>query len=247
MRPKSNDVELVSSYIYNQGSLMYVLFFCIFLLTTLNGYSQISLAEALFNPLTLTTPLPFDAKQTGESARFDRSYCFAIENSNHKIPDRLYEDFALTQFHHAIDFQDQPCRLFRKFSIPNNPNFLAVVSFGGVTDWRTDVLCVISPNRQLLDTLEVSVSFGFTSAKQFRINAQGQIITTTLKPTATNPIFFESYTSFMGQRMDRTYTVNNQGKLTETAMQLFQPRLYTRALLDKLELNLWENGETPLN
>lgn len=88
-------------------------------------------------------------KQTGESVKFNRSYSFGIKNSNHKIPDRLYKDFALTQFFHAVDFQDQPCRLFRKFSIPNNPNFLAVVSFGGVTDWRTDVLCVISPNGQL--------------------------------------------------------------------------------------------------
>lgn len=220
---------------------------CIFSLTTINGFAQISIGEALSRTQTETTSIPFEAKKTGEGVKFDRAYSFVIDNSNNAIPDRLYNDLALTQFFHAIDLQDQPCRLFRKFSIPGNPNILAVVSFGGVTDWRTNLLCVVSPTGQLLDTLEVSASFGFTFVKQFRINAQGQIITTTIKPTSTNPILFETYTTFIGQRTDRTYTVSSEGKLTVISLQLFQQKLYTRELLDNLENNIWENGEIPQN
>jgi hypothetical protein len=204
--------------------------------------AQITVGEAISRMPTAS--IPFEGKKYGESAKFDRTYSYAIDNSGNAIPDRLYGNVQLTQYEHASISPDLCGTSFRKFAILNSNNVLLVVSFGGVTDWRTDVLCVVSPSGQILSTLDVAVfyhtSLGRITIKQLRINVQNQVIVTTIIPTSTTSIPFETFTSFTGYRKDITYSVNAQGQFVQVSEQTYPTKTYTRSSLESKSINLWE-------
>ena len=172
---------------------------------------------------------------------------FRIANHNNIVLGKLYHNAQLTEYF----VSSRPGLAHRKFAIPNSNNLLLLVSFGNATDWLTDVLCVVSPAGQVLSTLEVTIS-GEAFVRQFRINAQNQIIVTTLHPTSTTSVPLNSFPSFHGQRRDVTYVINAQGQFVQISKQFFQPRTYTREELVQDDSdegtttpNLWEGNETP--
>ena len=228
-----------------------IILFAIFTVTVVfcsiqTAEAQVSVGSAVSR--MPTESIPFDGKKYGESVRFDPAYCYTIDNSSNAIPDRLYDNVQLTQYDHASVSSDFLGVAFKKFTIANSNNVLLVVSFGGVTDWRTDVLCVVSQSGQVLSTLEVAVfycsSLGDIAIKQFRINAQGKIIVSTIVPTSTTSIPFETFTSFTGYRKDVTYSVNAQGLFVQVSSQTFSTKTYTRNYLENRDINIWDDNSS---
>ena len=108
-------------------------------------FAQLSLSEAISK--TPTESVPFNAtKKTSPS----EVYGYGIINPNNIIPDKLYDNVQLTQYENASTDPELEGISFRKFSIPNSTNSLLIVSFGGATDWRTDVACVVSPSGRVI-------------------------------------------------------------------------------------------------
>jgi hypothetical protein len=189
-----------------------------------------------------TEPVPFEGKKHG--IIFDPSYSYTINNSNNTIPDRLYDNIQLTQYTHASVDPELWGVSFRKFAIPNSTNVLLIVSFGGVTDWRTDVACVINPSGQVLSTKEVAVCVMDVWVKQFRITAQNKIIVTSISPISTSSIPFGTFTSFEGSRSDFEYSINAQGQFEQPFFggNIYNHRTYDRSYLTG-HVDLWNGKE----
>ena len=188
-------------------------------------------------------PIPFDGEK---GLRFDSNYSYYVNNDDNLIPDRLYDNVQLSEYTHASESSDLMANAFRKFT-GQNGNTLLVVSFGGVTDYRTDVMCVINSSGQILSTLEVAVVYARAFFKQFRINGQGQIIVTTIKPTSTTSIPFVKFDNFQGYREDITYSINSKGQFVQILKKTFQPKNYTETYLSDRKYNLWNGADVPVN
>jgi len=212
----------------------------IFILLPFFCVAELSISEAI-NRIP-TEPVPFNATKT---TRTPRNYSYGLVNPNNAIPDKLYDNVQLTQYTSAVVAPELGATLFRKFSIPNSNKVLIVVSFGnGYGGSKTNVLCVVNPDGTIVSTLEGTVMGCDVHIKQFRITAQNQIIVTTIKPTSTTSIPFETFTSFYGCRQDITYSINDQGQFAQNSIQIFQPQTYARTYLEDVNYNLWEGRET---
>lgn len=205
-------------------------------------FAQLSLGEVIGK--MPTESIPFSAtKNTG----FLVNQSYAVANPNNVIPDKLYDNVQLTQYDHASISPELWGITFRKFAIPNSTNVLLIVSFGGATDWRTDVACVVSPSGQVLSTLEVAVCVMDVWVKQFRVTAQNTIIVTTISPasTSTSSIPFGTFESFMGGRVDESYSINAQGQFVSSGRTGYWAKLYYRSYLTG-PTDLWSGSETRL-
>jgi hypothetical protein len=103
---------------------------------------------------------------------------------------------------------------------------------------------VVNPNGTIVSVLEGTVSGSDVYVKQFRINAQNQVIVTRIVPTTTTSITFATFTSFVGYRQDIVYSINVQGQFVQNSVVTYQSKTYTRSYLENLNTNLWEGGET---
>jgi hypothetical protein len=183
--------------------------------------------------------VPFNATKR---TKFLKGYNYIIDNSNNAIPDKMYSDVQCTQYTHAGN-GDRGGEFFRKFTIPNSSNMLVAVAFGGVTDWRTTVLCVVPLSGGVISTLEAYVDYyPYVAVKQFRITAQNKIVISKIVPTSSTPIMFENFTSFVGQRVDVTYTINAQGQFVQVSSQTFPAKTYTRSYLENRDVNIWDDN-----
>ena len=214
-----------------------------FLYTTI-CLAVIPLGTALNKPQTVTESIPIDFTKTG--VMFEIEYKFPIDNTNRAIPDRFYKNVQMTEYDSVGSRLELAPVLYRKFSIPNNNNILAVVNFGGATCHTTNVLCVVNPNGQILSTLIGEVCYAEITIRQFRINAQCQILRTTLTTNATASIPLANLTSFIGQRKDEVFSINAQGQFVLVSTQLFQPKTYTADYLMDFDSNLWQGNEVLL-
>jgi hypothetical protein len=220
-------------------NLLKTIFVASFILLPSFCFAQVSLSEAISK--TQTQSVPFLAKKT---TKFGRR--IAVENPNNVIPDRLYENVHLTQYTYQRDWHYPGGTVFRKFNIPNSSNQLLAIEFGE-SDYITYVLVVVSPTGQVLSTLEAAVFYLDSSkiaVKQFRIDAQSQIVISTIRPNSTMLLPFETFTSFSGQRIDNTYTINAQGRFVHILEQRFNYKTYTRSMLNNNDANIWQGGET---
>ncbi|MDR3235645.1 MAG: hypothetical protein LBT48_02820 [Prevotellaceae bacterium] len=169
---------------------------------------------------------------------------FSFDNNNCILPDRMYNDIQLTQYTHAGNNIDQAPCIYRKFAIPGSSDVLLVVSFGGITEWRTDILCIITASGYVLDTLEAEVFTNEMTVKQFRINAQNEIIISRIVPVSSSPVLFYSYfTEFMGYREDITYSINTSGKFVKKAEKRYRQKRYFKKDLENSDINIWDGGE----
>lgn len=219
--------------------------YAVFCVYAINMFSQETLNYVINN--MGTQMLPFEARKT-TCPVYDDTY--VVDNSSQIIPDKLYDNITLTRY--TVADTDQEGNSFRKFAIPNSSNVLLDISFGGVTDWRTDILCVVAPNGTVLATLESYVMVCGTVVKQFRITTNNQIVVTHIVPVSTIPSgdYCENrtFTSFMGQRIDTTYSIENKYFL-QVAQQMYQPQTYTLNYLDfftNKNQDLWNGGEIPM-
>jgi hypothetical protein len=213
----------------------------VFLLTAKTSFAQDNMSYVISS--TPTEGVPFNAtKKIKPLVGYDG----IVNNANNAIPDKLYDDVQCMQYTEVANSYELAGRFFRKFTLPNSSNALIAISFGhGYGESRTDVLCVVNPTGAIISTIECAIMADAVYVKQFRINAQSQIIISTIKPTSAVSLP-ESWVNFTGQRIDITYMVNAQGQFMQLLEQEFQPQNYTRTYLENKNVNIWEGGEIPL-
>jgi hypothetical protein len=210
--------------------------------------AQLPISEVIDN--VATSSVPFNATKRLKLPLGSLTY--SITNQDKTIPDKLYHNIQLTEYEHASIAPELGAVFTRKFAIPNSNRFLIVVTFGhGYGDNDVHVLCVANPDGTIVSTLIGTVMGRASYVKQFRINEYNEIIVTSIVPTSTVSIPFETFTSFEGTRHDITYSIDASGQFVEESKgRIYGSRVYTRSYLEDESVNLWEGGETfkkPMN
>ena len=185
--------------------------------------------------------LPYDAKK---GVPYTNTY--GIKNIGGVIPNRLYRNVQCTDYFLADDADTSPV-VYGKFKMPGSSNVLLAVSFGGVTDWMTDVLVIVDASGKILDSLEANVwYFPGIPIKQYRIDSGALVIVSVLEPISAESIPLDSFTQFKGNRVDYTYRIVDE-KFTLVAKRKFEERVYTKAQLSSRTYNLWDGNEQPVD
>lgn len=180
--------------------------------------------------------LPYDAEKGVPYAN-----TYGIQNIGGVIPNRLYRNVQCTDYFLADDADTSPV-VYGKFKMPGSSNVLLAVSFGGVTDWMTDVLVIVDASGKMLDSLEANVwYFPGIPIRQYRIDSGALVIVSVLEPVS-----LDSFTQFKGNRVDYTYRIVD-GKFTLVAKRKFKERVYTKAQLSSKTYNLWDGDEQPVD
>ena len=184
-------------------------------------------------------PLPYSYPQPEK-----KPVRFSVDNSQVKIPNRLYKNIQCTDYDFVSDnLHPHGARSYAKFQLPQQEGSLLAIKMGGRFR-RTDVLVSVDSDGNVLDTLEVAVSW--VHIKEYRILTDGQIIITTIKPKQEESIPFVNFAPFVGNRIDCTYIVEN-GKFILKKQQKYADKTYTYELLSDKTYKLWNGNEQLLN
>lgn len=174
-----------------------------------------------------------------------------ISFGDYEFDDRLYTNVQLTQWDNACMYDAElPSSAFQ-FLLPDTDKRLLLVTLGGVTDYKTDVLLVVTPDGQIYDQLLVGVmTIGkkgeYMPVVQYQITEDAKVIVYRLQPTASESIPLGTFTSFTANRVDTTYEIGPDGKFKSVKTTKFRPRTYTREKLVDLNYNIWTGNELPM-
>ena len=170
---------------------------------------------------------------------------FSVDNSQVKIPNRVYKNIQCTEYDFAPDNpHPHGARSYAKFQLPQQEGSILAIKLGNRFS-RTDLLVSVDSDGNILNTLEVAV-MGKVCIKEYRILTDGQIIVTTIKPKQEESIPFVNFAPFVGNRIDCTYIVEN-GKFILKKQQKYADKIYTDELLSVENYNLWDGNEQLLN
>lgn len=210
------------------------------------GYSM----QYIISNAMSTEKLPFDGtKQAGfitshgtpiSNLALTESNTYPIENNYKIIPEKLYSNVQLT----ASLAVPQKGKFFRKFKLSND-NYIVVVSFGGAgatlvtAAGRTDILCLVDKNGNILSTLEGMVAGKGMTVKQYRITENGTIHISRVVPSSSTSLRFEDVTSFTGIVETVSYSIANN-KFTGMAGSGTATKTFTKELLSDQSKNVWQ-------
>ena len=174
-----------------------------------------------------------------------------ISFGDYEFDDRLYTNVQLTQWDNACMYDAELPESAFQFLLPNTDKRLLLVSLGGVTDYKTDVLLVVTPDGQIYDQLLVGVMIvgnkgEYIPVVQYKITEDAKVIVYRLQPTASESIPLGTFTSFTANRVDTTYEIGLDGKFKSVKTTKFRPRTYTREKLVDLNYNIWTGNELPM-
>ena len=170
---------------------------------------------------TLMEPLPFSpTKTTG----FLADYNFPVNSKT--IPDKLYKNVQLTQF--TDNTSAVRGRFFRKFAMGSYT--IVAVTFGDdLTYNRTDVLCVVDSNGNILDMLEGWVTVEGVTVKQYSISSTG-VTVQWVAPSTSTSLSFENVTDFLGRNYTQSYNLSG-GKFVSGTVYGSSEKTFTIARL----------------
>ena len=156
------------------------------------------------------------------------------------IEGKMYEDLLCQQYSLAKNNQDFMPQVYLKVKLSNGL-YLGALSFGGCTEYRTDVLFVSDTNGNVKDTLECCVLNGELAVKQYEVKSTEEII--------IYQMIFESsdlmpYTKYYKSKPVKayirktTFQISADGKFIKTGEQNTNVSTFQSSLLQ--EYNLWE-------
>ena len=156
------------------------------------------------------------------------------------IEGKMYEDLQCQQYSLAKNNQDFMPQVYLKVKLSNGL-YLGALSFGGCTEYRTDVLFVSDTNGNVKDTLECCVLNGELAVKQYEVKSTEEII--------IYQMIFESsdlmpYTKYYKSKPVKayirktTFQISADGKFIKTGEQNTNVSTFQSSLLQ--EHNLWE-------
>ena len=179
---------------------------------------------------TPTEKTPFSVK----GKTFLDGYNFPINNKT--IPDRLYKNVQLTQY--TNNTTGARGKFLRKCLLTNG-NYIVIVSFGDVYNDRTDVLCLVDKNGNILSTLEGMVIVNSVKVKEYSITgADGIVYISQVVPSTSTPsLSFEGFPNFSGNAVIYTYYVTG-GQFVKNSTNTGQEKTFTKSRMSDPDLNV---------
>ena len=133
--------------------------------------------------------LPFDF--TKEGGLYDS---YHLNNPNNVIPDKIYENFQLTEYFNARDNIDTGLDLCFTCKLGSDL-YLCLIRVGGIIEPATYVLTSVNSNYKVVQSLEVGVTLAGSYLKQFRITDNRQVYVYRLVPTSNASVSFRTFKS----------------------------------------------------
>ena len=192
--------------------------FCLFILLSLcfaTVYAGFDLRTAI--PLVETKTLPVDFSKD-LSFRANHS----LENPNNAIPDKIYENFQLTDFFNARDNIDTGLDLCFKCRLGSDL-YLCFICVGGVIEPATYILASVN-------------------IKQFKIGDNRDVHIYRLVPTSTASVPFDTFNYVEAYVTETVYTIDMAGQfiLTTPEKRVSSTRTFSRDELENMTQDLWE-------
>ena len=180
--------------------------------------------------------LPFDFTKEG-----DLYSSYRIYNPNNVIPDKIYENFQLTEYFNARDNIDTGLDLCFTCKLGSDL-YLCLIRVGGIIEPATYVLTSVNSSYKVVQSLEVGVTYANTYIKQFKINDNREVYVYQLVPTSTISIPFDTFKSVEAYVTETVYTIDMAGQfiLTSPEKRVSNTRTFSRDEIDTMKQDLWE-------
>ncbi len=180
--------------------------------------------------------LPFDFTKEG-----DLYSSYHLYNPNNVIPDKIYENFQLTEYFNARDNIDTGLDLCFTCKLGNDL-YLCLIRVGGIIEPATYVLTSVNSSYNVVQSLEVGVTYANTYIKQFKINDNREVYVYQLVPTSTISIPFDTFKSVEAYVTETVYTIDMAGQfiLTSPEKRVSNTRTFSRDELENMTQDLWE-------
>ena len=179
--------------------------------------------------------LPFDF--TKEGGLYDS---YHLNNPNNVIPDKIYENFQLTEYFNARDNIDTGLDLCSKFTLGSDL-YLCLIRVGGIIEPATYVLTSVNSNYKVVQSLEVGVTYARECIKQFRITDNREVYVYRLVPTSTAsiPLGAKSVEAYVTETV---YTIDSVGQfiLKTPEKRVSSTRTFSSDELENGTFDLWE-------
>ncbi len=210
--------------------------FCLFILLSLcfaTIHAGFDLRTAI--PLVETKTLPLD---------FSKKLAFRadhhLDNPNNVIPDKIYENFQLTEYSNARNCVDAGLDLCFKCKLGSDL-YLCFICVGGVMEPATYVLTSVNSNYKVVQSLEVGVTYAREYIKQFRITDNREVYVYRLVPTSTAsiPLGAKSVEAYVTETV---YTIDMAGQfiLKTPEKRVSNTRTFSSDELENGTFDLWE-------
>ena len=163
-----------------------------------------------------------------------------IVNIYDGIDANMYEDLQCTEFDSAKKYVDFTPEVYLKIALPNSL-YLGALSFGGCTEYRTDVLFVSDTNGNVKDTLECCVLNGELAVKQYEVKSTEEIIIYQMIFEMPMSLKWTEYSgkakALIGHIKKTTYRISSEGKFVKVNEQNTERKGITTYMLTTH--NLW--------
>lgn len=211
----------------------------LFLITVLYCYSQCS-AQSDMNlqrakEKVVLTSLPFICEKNAPHTVPLLSF---IRVANSKAPTFTYRDLKGTE---KNSNEEKFCYIFRRFLINNQELLVVIVN----REKYGKHFFVSYKDGQENDYLECSsFSNNDIATKQWKINANGEIMISELKIKESKPVsFYEEFVSLRAQRLDTFYKLDKLGKFKKIRSVLYYEKEYSKDYLENKNQNIWDGCE----
>ena len=180
--------------------------------------------------------LPFD--YTKEGGLYDS---YRLDNPNNVIPDKIYENFQLTEYFNARDNIDTGLDLCFTCKLGSDL-YLCLIRVGGIIEPATYVLTSVNSSYNVVQSLEVGVTYARTYIKQFKINDNREVYVYRLVPTSNVSVSFDTFKSVEAYVTETVYTIDMAGQfiLTTPEKRVSSTRTFSRDELENMTQDLWE-------
>ena len=163
-------------------------------------------------------------------------------NNPTNIADRLYDDLQCTKYFNVGNTEDLKPAIYLKIKIPNSDYLIAAITYGGATDYRTDVLFVTDTIGNIKSTLEGTVQNSGISIKQYKVTKDYKVIISQMILTSQEPVLYSDFIgsgqSIEAHRLDTTYGINSLGEFVKEGEKAFPTKNYTEKQL--IENEIWD-------
>ena len=157
------------------------------------------------------------------------------------IEGKMYEDLQCQQYSLAKNNQDFMPQVYLKVKLSNGL-YLGALSFGGCTEYRTDVLFVSDMNGNVKDTLESCVLNGELAVKQYEVKSTEEVIIYQMIFALPVAMKWEDYgvtaKPLIGHIRKTTYRISSESKFVKVKEEDTVSKAFSSHLLQ--EHNLWE-------
>ena len=169
---------------------------------------------------------------------YEGTCCVSFDS---RIPARMYDDLQCKQFSMADEVTDFMPDVYLKIALPDH-SILGALSFGGATEYRTDMLFLRDLKGRIRDTLECRVMLDDSAIKQYELREMGEVIVYQMIFESSKLMLYEDYTvkpvPVTGHIHKTTYFIAPTKKFVKMKKEDTDTKTFSSVLLHKY--NLWD-------